>query len=50
MRVASRPTRLMQVLPVVCGVVILVAVIYVITNLVVDAAYRLVDPRLKTAR
>lgn len=37
-------------LPVVCGVVILVAVIYVITNLVVDAAYRLVDPRLKTAR
>lgn len=37
-------------LPVVCGVVMLVAVIYVITNLVVDAAYRLVDPRLKTAR
>lgn len=36
-------------LPVVCGVVMLVAVIYVITNLVVDAAYRLVDPRLKSA-
>lgn len=34
-------------LPVVCGVVMLVAVIYVITNLVVDAAYLLVDPRLK---
>lgn len=37
-------------LPVVCGVVMLVAAIYVITNLVVDAAYRLVDPRLKAAR
>lgn len=37
-------------LPVVCAVVMLVAVIYVITNLVVDAAYRLVDPRLKTPR
>ncbi|WP_413542829.1 ABC transporter permease [Citricoccus nitrophenolicus] len=34
-------------LPVVCGVVMLVAVIYVITNLVVDTAYILVDPRLK---
>lgn len=34
-------------LPVVCGVVMLVAVIYVITNLLVDAAYLLVDPRLK---
>ena len=36
-------------LPVVCGVVMLVAVIYVITNLLVDAAYILVDPRLKEA-
>jgi peptide/nickel transport system permease protein len=36
-------------LPVVCGVVMLVALIYVITNLVVDAAYVLVDPRLKEA-
>lgn len=34
-------------LPVVCGVVILVALIYVIANLVVDTAYVLVDPRLK---
>ena len=34
-------------LPVVCGVVMLVALIYVITNLLVDAAYGLVDPRLK---
>ncbi|MFC7401891.1 ABC transporter permease [Citricoccus sp. GCM10030269] len=34
-------------LPVVCGVVMLVALIYVITNLVIDAAYTLVDPRLK---
>ncbi|GAA1137608.1 ABC transporter permease [Nesterenkonia lutea] len=37
-------------LPVVCGVVILVALIYVIANLVVDTAYVLVDPRLKLAR
>ena len=36
-------------LPVVCGVVMLVAVIYVIANLVVDTAYALVDPRLKLA-
>ncbi|MCY1157690.1 MAG: transporter permease [Citricoccus sp.] len=36
-------------LPVVCGVVMLVAVIYVIANLLVDAAYILVDPRLKEA-
>jgi peptide/nickel transport system permease protein len=34
-------------LPVVCGVVMLVAVIYVVTNLLVDTAYTLVDPRLK---
>ena len=36
-------------LPVVCGVVMLVAVIYVIANLVIDTAYTLVDPRLKLA-
>jgi peptide/nickel transport system permease protein len=36
-------------LPVVCGVVMLVALIYVITNLLVDTAYVLVDPRLKEA-
>ncbi|MGJ9424898.1 ABC transporter permease [Nesterenkonia halotolerans] len=37
-------------LPVVCGVVMLVALIYVIANLVVDTAYVLVDPRLRLAR
>lgn len=36
-------------LPVVCGVVMLVALVYVITNLIVDTAYILVDPRLKEA-
>lgn len=36
-------------LPVVCGVVMLVALIYVIINLVTDTAYILVDPRLKEA-
>lgn len=36
-------------LPVVCGVVMLVALIYVIANLVIDTAYTLVDPRLKLA-
>ncbi len=34
-------------LPVVCGLVILVAVIYVVANLVVDTVYQLVDPRLQ---
>lgn len=34
-------------LPVVCGVVMLVALIYVLTTLLVDLAYTLVDPRLK---
>lgn len=36
-------------LPVVCGIVMLVALIYVIINLVTDTAYILVDPRLKGA-
>ncbi|WP_431710327.1 ABC transporter permease [Glutamicibacter uratoxydans] len=36
-------------LPVVCGVVILVAVIYVLANLLVDIAYTLIDPRLKNS-
>lgn len=36
-------------LPVVCGVVMLVAAVYVVTNLLVDTAYVLVDPRLKEA-
>lgn len=36
-------------LPVVCGIVMLVALIYVIINLVTDTAYILVDPRLKEA-
>jgi peptide/nickel transport system permease protein len=34
-------------LPVVCGIVILVAAIYVVANLLVDVAYTLIDPRLK---
>lgn len=34
-------------LPVVCGIVILVAVIYVVANLLVDLAYTLIDPRMK---
>nr|AAZ38131.1 putative ABC transporter permease protein [Arthrobacter sp. KW] len=34
-------------LPVVCGIVILVAAIYVLANLLVDIAYTLIDPRLK---
>lgn len=36
-------------LPVVCGIVMLVALIYVIINLITDTAYILVDPRLKEA-
>lgn len=36
-------------LPVVSGVVILVATVYVVANLLVDAAYVAVDPRLRTA-
>jgi peptide/nickel transport system permease protein len=38
-----------QDLPVVVGVVTLVALVYVVANLVVDIAYTLVDPRLKAA-
>lgn len=34
-------------LPVVCGIVMLVALIYVMINLLTDTAYILVDPRLK---
>ena len=34
-------------LPVVCGIVILIAAIYVLANLLVDVAYTLIDPRLK---
>ena len=36
-------------LPVVCGIVILVAAIYVVANLLVDIAYTLIDPRLKNS-
>jgi peptide/nickel transport system permease protein len=36
-----------QDLPVVTGVVVLVAALYVVANLLVDAVYRLIDPRLK---
>lgn len=36
-------------LPVVCGIVILIAAVYVLANLLVDIAYTRIDPRLKTA-
>jgi peptide/nickel transport system permease protein len=36
-------------IPLVSGVVILVALIYVVANLLVDVAYTIVDPRLKDA-
>ena len=36
-------------IPVVTGVVLLVAAVYVVANLLVDIAYGLVDPRLRTA-
>lgn len=36
-------------LPVVCGIVILIAAIYVLANLLVDIAYTLIDPRLKNS-
>jgi peptide/nickel transport system permease protein len=38
-----------QDLPVVTGVVVLVAALYVVANLLVDAAYIVIDPRLKRA-
>lgn len=38
-----------QDLPVVTGIVILVAVFYVVANLLVDVVYTLVDPRLKAS-
>ena len=36
-----------QDLPIVVGVVVLIAVFYVLANLFVDIAYALVDPRLR---
>ncbi|MEN0023141.1 MAG: ABC transporter permease [Microbacterium sp.] len=38
-----------QDLPVVTGIVVLVAVLYVVANLLVDVVYALIDPRLKTS-
>jgi peptide/nickel transport system permease protein len=38
-----------QDLPVVVGIVTLVAVFYVVVNLLVDIAYLILDPRLKTS-
>ena len=38
-----------QDLPVVVGIVTLVAVVYVVANLVVDIAYSIIDPRLKAS-
>lgn len=37
-----------QDLPVVTGIVVLVAVLYVVANLLVDVVYTLIDPRLRT--
>lgn len=37
-----------QDLPVVTGIVVLVALVYVVANLLVDLVYRLVDPRITT--
>ncbi|QCP06689.1 ABC transporter permease [Micrococcus luteus] len=37
-------------LPVVCGVVVLIAIVYVLANLAVDVLYTVVDPRLRSAR
>lgn len=38
-----------QDLPIVVGVVVLVAAVYVVANLLVDAVYAVVDPRLRAA-
>jgi len=38
-----------QDLPVVTGIVVLIAALYVIANVVVDVVYRLVDPRLRVS-
>ncbi|MET1044609.1 MAG: ABC transporter permease [Microbacteriaceae bacterium] len=38
-----------QDLPVVTGIVVLVAVLYVVANLIVDLAYTVIDPRVKIA-
>ncbi|KNY07876.1 ABC transporter permease [Microbacterium sp. GCS4] len=38
-----------QDLPVVTGIVVLVAVLYVVANLLVDVVYTLIDPRLRTS-
>jgi len=38
-----------QDLPVVVGIVTLVAVVYVVANLIVDIAYSIIDPRLKAS-
>ena len=35
--------------PLVSGVVILVAAVYIVANLLVDLAYVLIDPRLRVA-
>ena len=38
-----------QDLPVVVGIVTLVAIVYVVANLVVDIAYSVIDPRLRAS-
>jgi len=38
-----------QDLPVVVGITLLVALIYIVVNLIVDLLYVIVDPRLRTA-
>lgn len=38
-----------QDIPVVTGIVVLIAAVYVVTNLLVDVIYRIVDPRVRIA-
>jgi peptide/nickel transport system permease protein len=38
-----------QDIPVVTGIVVLIAAVYVITNLLVDVLYTVVDPRVRIA-
>ena len=44
---AGHRRRARQDLPVVIGVVMLIAAFYVVANLLVDLAYALIDPRLR---
>lgn len=39
-----------QDIPVVIGVVLFVALVFVVTNIIIDLLYRLIDPRMRVAR